>query len=110
MPARVPGHPPKPVGMSTEMEALCSFISLSVDGSHVLDVFSSRRRHCVSLTIGRRSIEATQAIHDALAADRANIEAEVAESLIWDRLHTQSRCRISLPRPGAIENPAETWE
>ena len=48
--------------------------------------------------------ESNKELFDYFEENKGEIEADIGESLHWDRLHTRRACRISAFRPGAIED------
>jgi hypothetical protein len=83
-------------------------ISTGRSGFPVNFVFGSKGAR-VELYVDTGDREANKHAFDALTSRRSEIEGELGESLLWDRLEHKQACRIYVERPGSIEDSPETW-
>lgn len=57
----------------------------------------------VELYVDRGDVDLNKRTFDALAADKAGIEADFGEPLSWERLDEKRASRVAVYRPGSIE-------
>ena len=64
----------------------------------------------VSVFIDRDDGEWNRGLFDRLLERKEAVEAALGEPLVWEPLETRRRCRISILRPGSIDDDPETLE
>ncbi len=75
---------------------------------HYAVVFNGGKKLTAELYIGGSRKKKNEALFDALALAKELIHADFGETLLWDRLDKEPACRISITRPGSIDDPAPT--
>ena len=83
------------------------FFPSGVQGVSYGTSFAQGGRARVELYIDQGDAESNKAIFDSLAAQKADIEEELGESLEWERLDDRRASRIALYREGHIEQSEE---
>jgi hypothetical protein len=72
---------------------------------HFAVVFNGGKRLTTELYIGGSRKKKNEELFDALALVKEEIHADFGETLLWDRLEFKEACRISITRPGSIDDP-----
>ena len=72
---------------------------------HYAIVFNGGKKVTAELYIGGSRKKKNEALFDALALHKEAIHADFGETLLWDRLDSEAHCRISITRPGSIDDP-----
>ncbi len=77
-------------------------------GVQLAACFASGNSAQVQVNIDRTDADWNQAVFDRLIEQRAGIEAEPGEPLVWARVQNRKKIQIFVARPGAITDPPET--
>lgn len=72
---------------------------------HYAIVFNGGKKLTAELYIGGSRKKKNEELFDALSLVKAEIHADFGETLLWDRLDSEACCRISITRPGSIDDP-----
>lgn len=73
-------------------------------------VFRAKGQFGVEVYIDRGEREANKSLFDALAIEKPSLEAQFQEPIAWERLDDRRASRITVNRPGNIEDDPQTIE
>jgi hypothetical protein len=87
----------------------CGFSS-GFSGIGFTPAFALKGKARVEVYIDRGNHDVNKQVFDGLESYKENIETELGDALVWDRLGHRRACRISVVRDGSIGDAPETLE